>query len=523
MGDKFLETEILIIGSGISGLTAAIFGAEAGFKIIIINRSPSLEESNTFYAQGGIIYRGKNDSAKMLANDVLAAGDRIGNAANINILAKEGPKIVKNFLINRLRIPFSKEPSGELHLTLEGGHSRKRIIHIGDETGKFTEQYLIKELKKYSNVKILTGHTAIDIITPSHHSPKTQFIYQPLRAIGAYVLDNNSRKVKKVLAQQTILASGGAGWLFLHTTNPEGARGDGIAIASRAGARIINLEFIQFHPTCFYLKGAPNFLISESVRGEGAILLNQFLKPFLKKYTPLGDLGPRDEVCRAMYQEMLKTKSENFFLDLTPIKKKGIRLRERFPFIYQQCLKYGLDIEKELIPVIPAAHYTCGGIWTDSFGKTTIENLYAIGETACTGIHGANRLASTSLLEGLVWGKRCLQHIKAHKKYQDLKKFQIPTWTDTGIEEPDDVLILQDWLTIRATMWNYVGVARSQKLLERAREDLIYFENRIEKFYKETRITDNLIGLRNGVRVARLIAQAALKNKKSQGCHYRLD
>lgn len=522
MNTKFLETELLIIGSGISGLTAAIFAAESGFKVIIINRSSSPEESNTWHAQGGIVFRGQNDSDNLLAEDIFLAGDRVGNLANINILAKKGPKIVKNFLIDRLKIPFCRGESGKLQFTMEGGHSRKRIIHIADETGKFIEKYLLKELKKYPNVRILTEHTAIDLITPSHHSTRARFIYEPLGVIGAYVLDNNLRKVKTILAQRTILAVGGAAWLYLYTTNPEGARGDGIAMASRAGARIINLEFIQFHPTCFYQKDAPRFLISEAVRGEGAILLNEFGKPFMKKYSAQGDLAQRDEICRAMYQEMLETKVENFFLDLTPLKNKGICLKERFPFIKQQCLKYGIDVENDLIPVVPAAHYTCGGIWTDSWGRTAVENLYAIGETSCTGIHGANRLASTSLLEGLVWAKRCIENIKKQKKYRDLKKFQIPAWLDTGIEEPDDVLLFQDWLNIRTTMWNYVGVVRSQKRLERAKEDLIYLENRIEKFYKETKITDNIIGLRNGVRVARLITEAAFQNKKSQGCHYRL-
>lgn len=523
MNTQILETEILIIGSGISGLAAAIFAAEAGFKVAIISRGSSVEESNTWHAQGGIIFRGKNDTEKILANDIFLAGDRIGNLANIKLLAKDGPKIVKNFLIDRLKIPFSKEPSGKLHFTLEGGHSKNRIIHIADETGRFIEESLFKELKKYPNVKILTQHTAIDLITPSHHSTRAQFIYEPLEVVGAYVLDNNLKKVKIILSQQTILATGGAGWLFLYTTNPEGARGDGIAMASRAGARIINLEFIQFHPTCFEKKDAPRFLISETVRGEGAVLLNEFKEPFMKKYNSKKDLAPRDEVCQAMYREMLETRTEKFFLDLTPLKNKGVFLKKRFPFIHQQCLKYGINIENDLIPVVPAAHYTCGGIWTDSWGKTTLGNLYAIGETSCTGIHGANRLASTSLLEGLLWGKRCIENIRKQKKYQDIKKFQIPAWLDTGIETPDNVLLLQDWLTLRTTMWNYVGVVRSQKRLERAKEDLTYLENRIEKFYKETKITDSIVGLRNGARVARLITEAAFKNKKSQGCHYRLD
>lgn len=541
MDTQFLETEILIIGTGIAGLTCAIFGAEAGFKILLVNRSPRAEESNTFYAQGGIVYRGKDDSPEALAKDIYVAGDEAGNINNINILAKEGPTVVKSFLINQLNTPFSKtEPrlvgakvkmrtsfsslDKKIHFTTEGGHSRKRIIHIGDETGKFIEGHLLKELQKYRNVKILTNHTGIDLITPSHHSIMKRFIYEKERVVGAYVLDNVSKKVKTILAKKTILTTGGAAWLFLQTTNPEGARGDGIAMANRAGAKLINLEFVQFHPTSFYKKDAPRFLISESARGEGALLLNELGKPFMKKYSPQGNLAPRDEICRAMYREMLETKSENFFLDLAPVQKKGIDLKKRFPFIYRQCKKYGIDIENDLIPVVPAAHYTCGGIWTDSCGKTTVENLYAVGEAACTGVHGANRLASTSLLEGLVWGKRCMADIrKRGLPSNDSKKLRIPSWLDTGIEGADDVLIFQDWLNIRTTLWNYVGVVRSQKRLERAKEDLSYLEKRIEKFYKETKLSDNLIGLRNGAMVSRLLVEACLKNKESNGCHFRVD
>jgi len=319
------------------------------------------------------------------------------------------------------------------------------------------------------------------------------------------------------------LATGGVSWLYFHTTNPEGARGDGIAMAARAGARIVNLEFIQFHPTCFYQKDAPNFLISESVRGEGAILLNKFGKRFMKRYSASKELAPRDEVCRAMYHEMVETGSEVFFLDLGPVKKTGMKIKKRFPFIYEQCRKYGIDIEKEPIPVVPAAHYTCGGIWTDAWARTSIKNLYAIGETAGNGLHGANRLASTSLLEGLVWAKRCIEDIKRDKKFTNLEKFQIPDWIGTGVKEPDKVLLSQNWLTLRQIMWNYVGVVRSKKRLERAKEDLLELERRIEKFYQKAKLTDHLIGLRNGLRVGRLIAEAAFQNKKSQGCHYRLD
>ncbi len=526
-----IKTDILIIGSGIAGLSSALFAAEAGFKkIIILNRFKRLEESNTFYAQGGIVYKGENDSPQLLIRDIYKVGDEAGNIENIKILAKEGPKLVREFLIKKIKVPFDRTFSKKLHFTLEGGHSKKRIIHVGDETGKFIEKALISKLKEYPNIKILTNHTAIDLITPSHHSPVFNYLYQPVSVIGAYVFDNKSKRVKTILSQKTILATGGLSWLFLFTTNPETARGDGIAMAYRAGARILNLEFVQFHPTCFWQKTfsvSPekfsSFLITESIRGEGAILLSEKGEQFMKKYSPLKDLAPRDEICRAMYQEIIEEKSKSFFLDLTPIKRKGVNLRERFPFIYHQCLKYGVDIEKELIPVFPAAHYTCGGIWVDKNGKTTLENLYAVGEVACTGIHGANRLASTSLLEGLVWAKRCIEDIKKDKRRINLNKFKISEWIDTGVKKADESLLRQDFLTIRSILWNYVGIIRTKKRLERALEDLGYLERRIEKFYQKAKLTDTLIGLRNAVLTSRLLAESALVNKRSRGCHWRKD
>lgn len=512
----YIDTELLIIGSGIAGLTAAIFGAKAGFKVLVINRAPQLEESNTLYAQGGIVYQGINDSPKILAQDIYLAGDEMGNLKNIYVLAREGPKLVKNFLIDELEVPFSTESSGNLHFTEEAAHSRNRILHVSDFTGKAIQFSLIENLKRYPNIKVLTNHTAIDLITPAHHSRRPQAVYAPLEVIGAYVLDRDLQKVKTILAQRTILATGGLGRIFLYTTNPEGARGDGIAMAARSGARIINLEYIQFHPTCFYHKEGERFLISESVRGEGAVLLNKFKKPFTNS------LAPRDEVSRAIYQEMLETKSDFVFLDLSPIKKKGIKLRERFPTIYEKCLKCRIDVEQDLIPVVPASHYSCGGIWTDSWGRSSLKNLYAIGEVACAGVHGANRLASTSLLEGMVFGVRCIKDINRHYQKKNLEQFEIPAWIE-GREEVDQALVLQDWSQIRTIMWNYAGIIRSSKRLMRANEDLRHLDRQIEEFYQQTRLNDDLIGLHKGIKVARLVVDAAQKNKQSRGCHYRVD
>lgn len=507
---------ILIIGSGIAGATAAIKLSDLGFQVLLVTKSKDPSETNTKYAQGGIIGKGENDSSQLLAEDIFEAGARVGNKEAITLMATEGPKLVEEFLINRIKVLFDRAKVGKFQLTKEGGHSARRVYFSKDATGRVIEKALLSEIRKNPRIELLTNHTAVDLITPSHHSPLPQATHEPPQVIGAYLLNNVTRKVRKVLSPKTILATGGMGALYLYTTNPEGAWGEGVALAYRAGARVINAQYIQFHPTTLYGKDVQRFLISEAVRGEGAILRNKEGKVFVDS------LAPRDKVSRAIYEEMINSKTDCVFLDTSPIAKKGIDLAKRFPTIFAECKKHGIDMRKGLIPVVPAAHYFCGGLATDLQGRTLLANLYAVGEVSCTGVHGANRLASTSLLEGLLWGKRAAEDTAQNLGNEDLEAWKIPEWKDEGLtEEVDPALIAQDFLSIKNTMWNYVGIVRTKERLKRAVSDLSYLQGQIENFYRATKLTKELVGLRHAVLTALLIAQAALKNKKSLGCHYR--
>lgn len=519
-----IKTDVLVIGSGIAGATAAYWLAKGGLFVTIVTRSQDPADSNTKQAQGGIVIFGENDSPDLLAKDIMEAGDGLCNPKAVQLLVEKGPPLVHEFLIGELKVDFSKDAYGNLDLTKEAAHSTRRIIHANDATGKAIEERLIEALLKISNVSFLTNHTAIDIITRPHHSTDLLAIYDSVSAHGAYVLDNNTRTVKTILAGKTIIATGGLGQIYLHTTNAEGIRGDGIAMAYRAGATIINAEYIQFHPTAFYSKFNERFLITESVRGEGAKLMNRRGHYFMHNYDPeLADLAPRDIVARAIYEEMLKENSEFVLLDLSPLVKKNIDIPKRFPTLHENCLKYGIDPTKSPIPVVPAAHYFCGGIKVDIFGRTEIKNLYAIGEASCTGLHGANRLASTSLLEGLVWGYQAASDILSDEvKIPEFLPKEIPPWEDKGLdEEVDPALLIQDWTAIKSTMWNYAGIVRTTSRLERALADMEYLEHRIDRFYRRTKLTDNLIGLRNAIQVALIVIRSALRNRVSRGCHFR--
>ncbi len=518
----YLETDVLIIGCGIAGGTAALQLADAGISVTIVTRAEPPEESNTFHAQGGIIYQGKNDSPELLATDIQRAGAGYNNPEAVKIIATEGPPLVKDLLMNRLGVPFETTPDGELSRVREGAHSSSRILHVADRTGKAIEIALMNVLKSHPNITLLSGHTAVDLLTPSHHSTDRLAVYGPLSCIGAYVLNRDENRVIRCLAKNTVLATGGLGQIFLQTTNPPGARGDGLAMAQRTGARLINCEFIQFHPTMFYHQSGANFLISETVRGEGARLVNADGIPFMEKYDPVWkDLAPRDIVARSIYQEMLKSGSSNMWLDLRSYIKPQ-RIKDRFPAIYEECLKYGIDITQDLVPVVPAAHYFCGGVWVDKWGQSTVQRLFAVGEVACTGVHGANRMGSTSLLEGLVWGSRAAQKILEELPNQTFyDNTKIPDWQDIGDDIPDPALVLQDMSSIRHIMWNYVGLIRTTPRLERALSDLRNLEIGIERFYRVTRVTDDVIGLRNAIRSAIIVTLAAWSNKTSIGCHYR--
>lgn len=519
---ELIETPVLIIGCGIAGGTAALQLADLGIPVTLVTRAHEPHETNTYYAQGGIIYRGAQDAPALLADDIHRAGAGHCNPTAVTILAQEGPELVRQLLIDTVGVPFDRTADGLLEVIQEAAHSTPRILHAADTTGRAVEIALLQTLKIRPQVTLLTGHTAIDLLTPQHHAGNRLAVYQPLACVGAYVLDQATGYVRRILASHTILAAGGLGQIYLRTTNPTGARGDGLAMAYRAGARVINSEFIQFHPTTFHAPNAPHFLVSEAVRGAGARLVDSQGQPFMDGYDPeWKDLAPRDVVARSIHREMLARDVENVYLDLRSYIPEH-RIRDHFPAIYQQCLAFGVDITRDLVPVVPGAHYACGGVWVDEWGHTTINNLYAVGEVACTGLHGANRLGSTSLLEGLVWGHRAARYIHAHvSDHAAPDPVDIPPWRDTGAESPDPALISQDMSVIQHMMWNYVGLVRTTERLQRALRELRHLESEIDRFYRRTRLTDGLIGLRNAVRTAVIVAAAAWENPHSLGCHYR--
>jgi L-aspartate oxidase len=395
---------------------------------------------------------------------------------------------------------------------------------VNDATGRAIQQNLVEALLKQPNITIMTQYTAIDLLTPSHHSLNRLAIYEPLSCVGAYVYDHETGDVGTILAKATILASGGLGQIFLHTTNPEGATGDGLAMAYRAGARIINAEYIQFHPTTFYHQGNARFLISEALRGEGARLLNVDGERFMARYDPeWQELAPRDVVARSIHREMLRTGADRVYLDIASVMSPDL-IRERFPNIYESCLQYDIDPTKEPIPVVPAAHYFCGGVWVDTWGRTNLQRLYAVGEVSCTGVHGANRLGSSSLLEGLVWGTRAARDIRWQINGMDSPDPRvIPPWESTGTDLADPALVRHDMQTIKHSMWYYVGLVRSRRRLERALRDLNNLSQDIDAFYRTTRVEPQIISLRNAVLAALIVARAAWENRESHGGHYRED
>lgn len=520
---KDFNTDVLIIGSGIAGLSAAIKLAEENLKVTIVTREKKPEITNTYWAQGGIIYSPESlNDQEDLINDIIKASSYTSNKEAAKILSIRSAEIIEEMLIKKSHTDFAKNAEGTLLFTKEAAHSRDRIIYKGDMTGKAIQISLLNYLndsKRFPNVSFLTSHTAIDLITPNHHGVDITQRYEENQVLGAYIFDQAESSVRKVLAKVTILATGGIGALYLHHSNAEGARGDGHAMAYRAGASVSNMEFIQFHPTTFYDRSSHRrFLISEAVRGEGGRLINSKGEAFMKKYHPDAELAPRDVVARAILEEMIREKEDCVYLDISH--KDEEYLKTRFPTIYAHCLENKVDMAKEPIPVVPAAHYTCGGVKTDLHGRTNLKKLYAVGEVACTGLHGANRLASTSLLEGLTWGYIAAEDILTGIK--DLATYdaeKIKDWTQAH-EEVDLALITQDQMTLKQTMWNYVGLSRSQNRLARARAMFIELQDEISKFYKHAQLHDELIGLRNGVEVAFMVLNASMRNNQSVGCFY---
>jgi len=521
-----IQYDYVVIGSGIAGLSFALKAAAHGEVAVVTKANKA--ESNTVYAQGGIAcVTSTEDSFELHVRDTLIAGAGLCDEAVTRTIVTEGPARIRELI--ELGVQFDAregDPDSELNgtseldLTKEGGHSKRRILHSRDITGKEIERALVAALEKHPRVHVLEHHIAVDLITLG----KLGFASED-RALGVYVLNEASGDVITLRSDRIVLATGGCGKVYLYTTNPPIATGDGLAMAWRAGARIANMEFIQFHPTCLYHPEAGSFLISEAVRGEGAILVDKKGNRFMDRYDARGELAPRDIVARAIDAEMKRTGARCIYLDITH--KPPEFVRERFPNIASTCLSYGIDITKQKIPVVPAAHYQCGGVQTDVDGATSLRGLYAIGEVACTGLHGANRLASNSLLEAVVTAHRCneaLLRAFPHTLPSERVHFPLREWVSGDAQNLDElVVIYHNWDEIRRLMWDYVGIVRTTKRLQRAATRLRNLDREIQEFYWNFKITTDLLELRNLCTVAALIVDSALQRQESRGLHYTLD
>jgi L-aspartate oxidase len=513
--------DFLVIGSGIAGLCFAIHASKFGSVVMITKKKDT--ESNTNHAQGGIAcVIDSEDSFENHIRDTLATGNGLSNEESVRLLVQDGPERIKELLdwgVSFSKSPESKNPFN-FHLGKEGGHSFNRIVHAHDLTGKAVEDALLNQAKTTGNIKIYEHHSAIDLIT-DYHLFKRENTDQ--KCYGAYVLDTVSKSIFPITSKVTCLSTGGSGRVYLHTTNPDIATGDGISIAYRAGALVSNMEFIQFHPTTLFSEGANSFLISEALRGHGAILRDVNGKEFMNKYHAMKSLAPRDVVARAIDNEMKLSGEPCVYLDIRHADPD--ETKSHFPNIYSRCKEFGIDITKDLIPVVPAAHYMCGGIKVDTYGNSSISNLYACGEVSCTGVHGANRLASNSLLEALVFSKRAADNAGSKLKSIPLIPVKsVPAWDDSGtIDNEEWILLSHNFKEIQSVMWDYVGIVRSDLRLNRALRRIQFLEKEIDNFYKRTKITARLLELRNIVTTAKLIVVSALKRKESRGLHYTTD
>lgn len=517
-----IKTDFLVIGSGIGGLSFALKVCEWGDVVIVTKKEDS--ESNTNYAQGGIAsVLAKDDSFLLHIEDTLRGGDGLCNPEVVRKVVEAGPGCIDELIQIGVRFTRKKGKEEEFDLGLEGGHSKNRVVHAADLTGREVENSLLSAVKAKKNVKILEDHIAIDLITQHHLKGYQRKPEEKIKCWGAYVLDKEKNQVLTCLSKVTLLATGGAGKVYIHTTNPSIATGDGLAMAYRAGAEVANLEFIQFHPTALYHDKGDSFLISEAVRGEGGILRLKSGESFMEKYHPRRELAPRDVVARAIDHELKKRGESCVYLDITHLDQKFIKLR--FPNIYGKCLSLDLDITKNPIPVVPAAHYICGGVVTDLEGRTDIENLYACGEVACTGMHGANRLASNSLLEAVAFAHFSAKSAKtALSSMKDFSFPPIPSWSLEGVFDQQEWVIIshnRDW--IQKFMWDYVGIVRSNRRLEQAKRRIGILLDEITEFYKINPVTYDVIELRNIATAAKLIVECALQRKESRGLHYNID
>lgn len=506
--------DVLIIGSGAAGLTLALHLARQTRVAILSKRA--LEEGASLYAQGGIsVPLDKNDSTESHIADTLRVGANLCHEAAVRFTVEQAREAI-NWLIEQ-GIAFTRDSNGGpgYHLTREGGHSHRRVIHAADATGRVVETKLVQLIRMRPNIEVFENHVAIDLIT-SHKLGRGDN-----QCLGAYALDRTQERVDTFSARCVVLATGGAGKVYLYTSNPDVCTGDGIAMGWRAGCRVANMEFIQFHPTCLYHPHAKSFLITEALRGEGGRLLLPNGNAFMHRFDRRGELAPRDIVARAIDHEMKRLGVDCVYLDISH--KPAEFIRQHFPNVYTHCLKFGIDITQAPIPVVPAAHYTCGGVITDLLGQTDLKNLYAIGETAHTGLHGANRMASNSLLECLVFARAAAQDINARLAKTPQPKF-LPPWDESQVtDSEEEIVVAHNWDELRRFMWDYVGIVRTVKRLQRAKRRVDLLLQEIAEYYGNFRITNDLIELRNLVIVADLIIRSALERKESRGLHYILD
>lgn len=512
------QCDVLIIGSGAAGLSLALH-LSPNTRVAVLAKAP-LNEGSTRYAQGGIsAVLDPRDSIESHKQDTLDTGGGLCDESVVQYVVNHARDQIDWLIELGMQFTESHEngskPHSHYHLTREGGHTHRRVIHAADTTGRTLSQTLITNVKQCANIDLFENHIAVDLITSQKLGLGEQ------RCLGAYVLNRNSGHVEVFKARCVVLASGGASKVYLYTSNPDVSTGDGIAMAWRAGCRIANMEFIQFHPTCLYHPKAKSFLISETVRGEGGRLLLPDGTPFMQNVDPRGELAPRDIVARAIDNEMKRRGLDHVLLDISH--KPPDFIKEHFPNIYKRCLSYGFDMTKEPLPVVPAAHYTCGGVMTDIAGHTDVNGLYAIGEVAHTGLHGANRMASNSLLECLVFAESAAQDI--NQRLQQQESFPvIPDWDESRVTHSDEAIVVShNWDELRRFMWDYVGIVRTDKRLERAMRRVTMLEHEIDEYYSNFRVTNDLIELRNLVLVAKLIIRSAMSRKESLGLHYTLD
>lgn len=506
---EVLETDYLVIGSGIAGLNFALRAAEHGRVVVVTKKK--LSDTNTNWAQGGVAaVIAPDDTLDLHVQDTLAAGDGLCDRAVVEMCVTEGPAQVERLL--KLGVRLDRTDAGDLQLAREGAHSRHRVVHWQDVTGREIQRALIEATQAHPNITVLEDHISVDLLSMAKYGGDPA-------CFGAYILDTTTGIVKTICARATVLATGGTGKVYVYTSNPDVATGDGIAMAYRLGAAVCDLEFVQFHPTVLFHPHARNFLLTEAIRGEGGILRLASGEPFMDRYHPMKSLASRDIVARAIDNEIKRSGADSVFLDMTHLEPAFVR--NRFPNIYERCLGLGIDITKQPIPVVPAAHYMCGGIKTDTTGATTVPGLYAIGECAFTGLHGANRLASNSLLEGMVYSAHAADAVRGAVR---VRPSQVAAWSSGDRTDSNDAIVVAlNWDEIRRFMWSYLGIVRSDKRIERARHRIEILRDEIREYYMDFKITGDLIELRNLALVAHLIIESARRRKESRGLHYTVD